>query len=91
MNEAKIALDYDCYSANVNGTKIYLGEKEFAVFEVLLRSRGRCVSKDRVMRYADIKAPAAKYIQLLRKKLGADCIRTIYKRGYTIPLEPHAQ
>lgn len=85
-----IVLDPAAHAVSQEGKPVELSPREFAVLQLLLEQRGKVLSKARLEEslYAwgeEVESNAIEvYVHHLRKKLGADLIRTIRGVGYVI-------
>ncbi len=85
-----IVLDPAAHSVNQGGNKIDISPREYAVLHLLLSNTGKVMSRSRLEEglYSwdgEVESNAIEvYIHHLRKKLGADLIRTIRGVGYII-------
>ena len=70
----------------VDGRDIELSKKEFELLEYLMRNKGKALSKERILEavwgYDYGTNTVEVYINYLRKKLGADIIKTVWGLGY---------
>jgi DNA-binding response OmpR family regulator len=88
-----IRLDPVTHAVSCNGAPVQLSAREFAVLEALLQRPGAVLSRaqleDRLYGWDDaIESNAIEvYIHALRRKLGADAIRTLRGVGYFVPRE----
>jgi two-component system, OmpR family, response regulator QseB len=88
-----IRLDPVTRDVSCNGAPVQLSAREFAVLEALLQRPGAVLSRakleDRLYGWDDaIESNAIEvYIHALRRKLGADAIRTLRGVGYFVPRE----
>jgi two-component system, OmpR family, response regulator len=87
-----IRLDPVTHSVERNGTPVLLSAHEFAVLEALLQRPGAILSRaqleDRLYGWGEqqVESNAVEvYIHGLRRKLGADAIRTLRGVGYFVP------
>ena len=86
-----IRLDPATHAVWCNGAPVTLSAREFAVLEALLQRPGAVLSRaqleDRLYGWDDaIESNAIEvYIHALRRKLGADAIRTMRGVGYFVP------
>ena len=91
----KIAVNLDDKTVHVDGARVNLTNKEYQILELLSLRKGTTLSKDMFLNhlYGDMDDdPEAKIIDVfmckLRKKLstayGADCIETVWGRGYML-------
>jgi DNA-binding response OmpR family regulator len=85
------------YTATWNGRAIPLTHREFGVLEALVRKRNQVLSRDQLEEALygwgeEVDSNAIEvYVHYLRRKLGADVIRTIRGIGYQLaPLTDHA-
>ena len=89
-----VALDPVTHSVTKNGSPVVMPAKEFAVLEALLLRPGAVLSRQqleqRIYGWDDeIGSNAVEvYVHSLRRKLGADFIRTLRGVGYCIPKDP---
>lgn len=88
-----LVLDFDSYTATVDGTAYELTQREFEVLRELLEHQGRILTRqnllDKLWRYdfyGDERVVDT-HIKNLRKKLGIDFIQTIRGVGYKIDKE----
>lgn len=88
-----LTLDFDSYSATVQGISYELTQREFEVLRELLMNQGRVLTRqnllDRLWKYdfyGDERVVDT-HIKNLRKKLGIDFIQTIRGVGYKIDKE----
>jgi two-component system OmpR family response regulator len=88
-----IALDEASRVVTVDGVRVDLSPREFALLECLLRHRGNVLSRDQLLDHAwpydtDVVAPIVDtYVYFLRRKLGAvggGCIETVRGVGYRV-------
>jgi two-component system OmpR family response regulator len=85
-----IVIDTAAKRVQRNGVVIELTAREFAVLEMLVQSRGRLVTRARLCEYlynedVDISSNVVDvHIAALRRKLGAEIIRTRRGEGYII-------
>ncbi len=91
MQHRGIRLDPVTHSVECDGTPVLLSAHEFAVLEALLQRPGAVLSRaqleDRLYGWGEeVESNAVEvYIHGLRRKLGADAIRTLRGVGYFIP------
>ncbi len=89
-NVGNISLDSQARTVKVSGNVIELTPREFNMLIELMRSAGRVVVRsdlvDRVWGYAETPTDSALEFQIhsLRKKIGADHIRTVRGVGYVL-------
>ena len=88
-----LILDFDDYSASVNGISYELTQREFEVLRELLLNRGRILTRQNLLNkiwkydfYGDERVIDT-HIKNLRKKLEIDFIQTIRGVGYKIDKE----
>lgn len=85
----RVEIDHDLFGAKVNNQTVNLSSREFEIFDLLMRNRGKvCTRKfieqkldgrgDNPSRLVDV------YIGYLRKKLGWEIIKTRRQYGYYI-------
>jgi DNA-binding response OmpR family regulator len=98
LTYGNVRLDPQMHSVKVNGREINLLPKEFAIFELLLRHKGKVFSAEGIIDNAwsvdDNPAPdvVRTHIMRLRQKLGDDAIvQTVHGVGYRIPHEKPAE
>ncbi len=88
-----IRLDPVSHEVHCNGEPVQLSAREFAVLEALLQRPGAVLSRaqleDRLYGWEDVveSNTIEVYIHALRRKLGADAIRTMRGVGYCVPRE----
>jgi len=88
-----IRLDPVTHAVTLNGAAVQLSAREFAVLEALLQRPGAVLSRaqleDRLYGWDDtIESNAIEvYVHALRRKLGADAIKTLRGVGYFVPRE----
>ena len=88
-----VTLDPAAHTVLLDRQPVELGAKEFALLNVLMLNAGRVLSRGQLEQQLYSWADEAGsntvevYIHHLRKKLGADCIKTIRGVGYLIPRE----
>jgi len=85
-----LILDPAAHTVSLDGQPVKLSQREFAILQLLLESRGRVLSRTQLEEglYAwgeEVESNAVEvYIHHLRKKLGAGLIRTLRGVGYII-------
>jgi two-component system OmpR family response regulator len=85
-----VVIDTAAQRVQRNGVTVELTAREYAVLELLARSRGRLVTRSRICEHlynedVDITSNVIDvHIGALRRKLGADLIRTRRGEGYII-------
>ncbi len=90
IGHGAIVLDPAAHAVSRDGKPVELSPREFAVLQLLLEQRGKVLSKARLEEslYAwgdEVESNAIEvYVHHLRKKLGAELIRTIRGVGYVI-------
>lgn len=90
IEHGEIVLDPAAHTVTKSGAVVDISPKEFALLQTLLDSSGRVVSRSRLEEslYAwneEVESNAIEvHIHHLRKKLGADLIRTIRGVGYIV-------
>lgn len=90
IEHGEIVLDPAAHTVTKGGAVVDISPKEFALLQTLLDSSGRVVSRSRLEEslYAwneEVESNAIEvHIHHLRKKLGADLIRTIRGVGYIV-------
>lgn len=86
----KLRLDPAAHSVELDGDKVDLAPREYAVLQILLENSGRVQSRERLEESlygwgSDIESNTIEvYIHHLRKKFGKDMIRTIRGVGYMV-------
>lgn len=93
MSYDNLILDFDDYTASVNGISYELTQKEFEVLRELLLNRGRVLTRQNLLNklwkydfYGDERVIDT-HIKNLRKKLNITFIQTIRGVGYKIDKE----
>jgi DNA-binding response OmpR family regulator len=90
LEHGGIRLDPAGHVVELNGAKVDLSPREFAVLRLLLESAGRVLSRERLEEAlygwnTDVESNTVEvYIHHLRKKFGAELIRTIRGVGYMV-------
>jgi len=90
IQHGPLQLDPQAHSVSLEGQAVELSPREFALLQLLLEQRGKVLSKQRLEEnlYAwgdEIESNAIEvYIHHLRRKLGANLIRTVRGVGYVI-------
>lgn len=85
-----VSLDFPRRRASVGGQQVPVTAKEWGILEVLASSRGRVVSRSRLLDevWGEASPSAESSLEVLinrvRKKLGADVIHTLRGEGYRI-------
>ena len=85
-----LAIDEDAMRVTVNGKDCPLTGQEYSLLQELARHIDRPVSREDLLRDAwgyvspGVTRTVDVHIQRLRKKIGAACIETVYKRGYRL-------
>lgn len=96
LEHGALTLDLAAHVVTVSGTAVDLSPREFAILHELLEHAGSVLSRERLEEklYGWDEEPASNAIEVhihhLRRKLGADVIRTIRGVGYMIPHETEA-
>jgi len=91
----KLAVNLDAKTVEVDGNRVYLTGKEYAMLELLTLRKGTTITKDMFLNhlYGGMDEPELKIIDVfickLRKKLvlaceGVDYIETVWGRGYLL-------
>lgn len=103
IHTGKLAVNLDSKTADVDGARLHLTGKEYAMLELLALRKGCTLTKDMFLNhlYGGMDEPELKIIDVfickLRKKLahaceGANYIETVWGRGYVLrDPEPHAK
>jgi two-component system cell cycle response regulator CtrA len=95
IRTGKMAVNLDGKTVEVNGSRVHLTGKEYAMLELLSLRKGTTLTKEMFLNhlYGGMDEPEAKIIDVfickLRKKLqeatdGADYIETVWGRGYML-------
>ena len=90
ISHGELVLDPAAHTVSLAGEAVKLSRREFAILQILLESRGRVLSRTQLEEglYAwgeEVESNAVEvYIHHLRKKLGAELIRTLRGVGYII-------
>lgn len=88
----EISLDEDERAAVLDGRRVELTAQEYALLLALMEKPDTPVSREQLLRKAwgyqsmGETRTVDVHIQRLRKKLGVDCIETVYKCGYRLKL-----
>jgi len=88
-----LEIDPDAMVVYRAGEAVALQRREFALLNELASNAGRVLTRDRLEQALygwtdDVESNALEvHVHHLRKKLGADCIRTVRGVGYTMPGE----
>lgn len=89
-----ITLDLRTRAATVEGRRVELSSREFALAEVFLRHPGQVLSREQLLSrvwgydYDPGSNIVDVYVRYLRKKLGAEAIETVRGAGYRFRSEP---
>lgn len=81
-------------TVRVNGSECVLTHQEYCLLYTLACHADKAVSRDQLLADAwgyvspGITRTVDVHIQRLRKKLGAGCIETVYKKGYKLLAQP---
>lgn len=90
IRHGDIVLDPAAHTVTASNTPVELSAREFAVLQALLESTGRVLSREQLEQQLygwndEVESNAVEvHIHHLRKKLGADLIRTIRGVGYMV-------
>jgi len=90
LTHRSICLDPASHSVTLEGKPVILPKREFSLIRLLLENEGRVLSRQRIEENIygwndDVESNAIEvHISHLRKKFGADLIRTLRGVGYTI-------
>jgi two-component system, OmpR family, response regulator QseB len=91
LEHAGIRIDPKTHEVSRNGAPVTLSAREYAVLEALMLRPGAILSRaqleDRLYGWGgEIESNAVEvYVHSLRRKLGADAIRTVRGAGYCVP------
>ncbi|MEG1209602.1 MAG: quorum sensing response regulator transcription factor QseB [Leclercia sp.] len=90
LRHGPVTLDPTHHVATLNGDTLVLKPKEFALLELLMRNAGRVLPRklieEKLYNWDDeVSSNAVEvHVHHLRRKLGADFIRTVHGIGYTL-------
>ena len=95
IKTGKLAVNLDTKTVDVNGSRVHLTGKEYAMLELLSLRKGTTLTKEMFLNhlYGGMDEPELKIIDVfickLRKKLSAACegdnyIETVWGRGYVL-------
>jgi two-component system cell cycle response regulator CtrA len=95
IRTGKLAVNLDAKTVEVDGARVYLTGKEYAILELLSLRKGTTLTKDMFLNhlYGGMDEPELKIIDVfickLRKKLSLACgglhyIETVWGRGYVL-------
>ncbi|MBB5280354.1 response regulator transcription factor CtrA [Pacificimonas flava] len=95
IHTGKLAVNLDTKTVDVNGSRVHLTGKEYAMLELLSLRKGTTLTKEMFLNhlYGGMDEPELKIIDVfickLRKKLSAACegdnyIETVWGRGYVL-------
>jgi two-component system cell cycle response regulator CtrA len=95
IRTGKLGVNLDAKTVEVNGSRVHVTGKEYAMLELLSLRKGTTLTKDMFLNhlYNGIDEPEAKIIDVfickLRKKLSLSCggdnyIETVWGRGYVL-------
>ncbi|MBC7655989.1 MAG: response regulator transcription factor, partial [Frankiaceae bacterium] len=95
IRTGKLAVNLDAKTAEIDGARVYLTGKEYAMLELLSLRKGTTITKDMFLNhlYDGMDEPEIKIIDVfickLRKKLAHACssdnyIETVWGRGYVL-------
>jgi two-component system, OmpR family, response regulator len=93
MRAGDVTLDPASHRVTLRGQDLVLSARELAVLEALLHRRGAILSRaqleERIYGWGEeVGSNAVEvYVHALRKKLGADFIKTVHGVGYVVPHE----
>ncbi len=96
LRSGAIELDPAAREVTVCGAAVALQPREFALLHELLRHAGRALSREQIEELLypwgeEVGSNAVEvHVHHLRRKLGADAIRTVRGVGYMIPKDRHA-
>lgn len=94
LRHGRLCVLADSHTVSHDGHFVPLTDKEYWVLETLLRSKGRVLTRDQIEsalygRLGDVDSNAVEvHVHHLRRKLGADLIKTVRGIGYTLGQEP---
>lgn len=88
LRQGELAVDTECGEVSVAGQQVSLSPTEFALLMALLAAPGEVVPPDRLAREVWPEPASANlvqvYISYLRRKIGAERIRTVRGGGYVL-------
>jgi two-component system cell cycle response regulator CtrA len=95
IRTGKLAVNLDAKTVEVDGARVHLTGKEYAILELLCLRKGATITKDMFLNhlYGGMDEPEIKIIDVfvckLRKKLSLACggtnyIQTVWGRGYAL-------
>ena len=94
IRTGKLAVNLDAKIVEVDGARVHLTAKEYAIVELLSLRKGTTITKEMFLNhlYGGMDEPELKIIDVfickLRKKLGLacgdSCIETVWGRGYVL-------
>ena len=95
ISTGKLAVNLDAKTVEVDGARVHLTGKEYAMLELLSLRKGNTLTKEMILNhlYGGMDEPEMKIIDVfickLRKKLAAACggdtyIETVWGRGYAL-------
>jgi two-component system OmpR family response regulator len=91
LRAGRVEVDLDARTVGVEGIPVELTAREYALFETLIRRRGRIVPRDQLQQLlygfeADIASNTIEvHVSSLRRKLGHATIETVRGMGYRVP------
>ncbi|HEY4091180.1 MAG TPA: response regulator [Luteibacter sp.] len=94
MEAGNLRLDVGRMELTLEGDRIELTRREFALVHVLMERAGRIVRRETIERSvygneSDVGPNALEVlVHALRRKLGSDSIRTVRGFGYMVPIDP---
>jgi len=94
MEAGNLRLDVGRMELTLEGDRIELTRREFALVHVLMERAGRIVRRETIERSvygneSDVGPNALEVlVHALRRKLGPDSIRTVRGFGYMVPIDP---
>ncbi len=90
IRHGDLVMDPAAHEVTLKGEKVDISPREFAILQMLLENRGKVMSRNRLEEglyswNAEVESNTVEvHIHHLRRKLGADLIRTIRGVGYII-------
>lgn len=83
----EIVFDKDRLFISLNGKEIKLTKKEFVILKFLYDNQDKTFTREQIIEkifpeYDAFDRTIDAFIKLIRKKIGSERIKTIYKRGY---------
>ena len=96
LRAGPVALDPAARTVRRDGDAVPLSTREFDLLHALMLNAGRVLSREQLEQHLyawgqEVESNAVEYhVHHLRRKLGADCIRTVRGVGYLVPRDTDA-